>query len=400
MATNVVSSVNEHTHRLAKSNNAFAIHLYETLRDANQSENLFFSPLSISTAMAMTHLGAKGTSSSQIAEVLRFNRLEEWRLHHSFKELNSLLFGSDNKYVLRAANKLYGKAGYDLAQDFLDGTRQFYDSVFESVADFTDPSAIENINDWVSQQTEGRIQDLIAPGALDALTRLILVNAVYFKGQWATQFDPEDTEPGVFKMKHDETAMVNMMQLKGKFQLSDDKVRKCFVLELPYDGKDLSMLAVLPWEDDGLASVESQLTEDVLDFWDSDLEEEKVNIQFPRFKLEDQFSLSTSLASMGMSDPFVRGKANFEGISGDKSLFISEVLHKAFVEFNEEGTEAAAATAVRIATRSLGSRPFWLNFDHPFMFLIRDRRTEAVLFMGRVVDPPHSSRVSRDELWL
>ncbi|XP_072179986.1 leukocyte elastase inhibitor-like isoform X1 [Diadema setosum] len=391
------TEVSDQVKNLAQANNEFSVHLYQTLQGTHEGQNLFFSPLSISTALAMTHLGARGNSLAQLSKVLRFDKMEESKLHDSFRELNSLLYKSAGSYVLRGANKLYGKAGVKFVQEFLDSTKAFYGSALEAVEDFTDPAVQARINDWVSQQTEGKIRDLISPDHVNTLTKLILINAIYFKGKWDKPFEPEDTEPGTFRKPH-EAVLMDMMSQSGWFQISDDKTRKCFVLEMPYVDKDLSMLAVLPWETDGLASVEAQLSQEVLDFWDGDLMREKAEITFPRFKLEDTFSLPATLAAMGMTDPFSATLANFEGISGDRSLFISEVIHKSFIEVNEEGSEAAAATAVHMMARSIAPRPYELKFDHPFMFLIRDRRSKAVLFMGRIVDPPHDSQVQRDEL--
>ncbi|XP_041482669.1 leukocyte elastase inhibitor-like isoform X1 [Lytechinus variegatus] len=390
------TEVSEHTMKLARANNEFAVNLYKALSETHPDQNLFFSPLSVSTALGMTHLGARGTSSKQMREVLRFDLLEEEHLHASFKQLNALFYESSSKYTLKSANKLFGKAGAEFLQEFLDNTGNFYNSAFEAVKDFAAPEARKGINDWVAKETENKIQNLIPDGILNSLTKLVLVNAIYFKSTWDQAFDNESTKSGVFKMDQ-ETAHLRMMHKEGEPMMTDDKTRKCFVLEMPYDGNDLSMLAVLPWDDDGLEQVEEQMTMEALDFWDSDLEPEQAMYWFPRFKLEDTFSLSSILQSMGMTDPFESGKADFSGITGDQSLHISEVIHKAFVEVNEEGTEAAAATGVTMMKRSLGKR-YRLRFDHPFLFLIRDRRTKAVLFMGRLVDPPHETRVPHEEL--
>lgn len=390
------AEVSEHTQQLARANNAFALHLYSATRATHPDQNLFFSPLSVSTALGMTHLGARGTSSAQMSEVLRFNLLEEEHLHASFKQLNALLYESSNKYTLKSANKLFGKAGADFLQEFLDNTGNFYNSAFEAVKDFAAPETRTMINDWVAKETEDKIQNLFPDGVLNSLTQLVLVNAIYFKSNWVKSFNRDDTEPGVFRMK-EETAHLPMMFKNGEVMMTDDKKRKCFVLEMPYDGEDLSMLAILPWDDDGLANVEDQLSMEVLDFWDSDLEPENAMYWVPRFKLEDTFSLSSILQSMGMADAFDATKADFSGMTGDQSLHISEVIHKAFVEVNEEGTEAAAATGVSMVKRSI-SKSYRLKFDHPFLFLIRDRRTKAVLFLGRLVDPPHDTRVNHQEL--
>ncbi|XP_041468999.1 leukocyte elastase inhibitor A-like isoform X2 [Lytechinus variegatus] len=378
--------------QLSGANNAFAIYLYQTLRDERGGRNLFFSPLSISTALAMTQLGARGDTASQIANVFRFNQADLRQLHGTFKELNSLLYKPDSGYKLHAANKLYGKSGYNFVRSFLEGTASYYGAAIEAVDDFADPTTTKSINDWVSKQTEGKIKDLIAPGVLDALTRLVLVNAIYFNGAWESKFLPGNTSQDSFKVL-DERRIVqmNVMFQMGKFNLAKDKSNDCLVLELPYRGQSLSLLIALPNKDDGLDKLESNLSTKTFQSWDKGLQSTLVHVMLPKFKLEAEFQLADTLKVMGMPDAFDKDRANFEGIAGDKDLYISAVIHKAFVDVNEEGSEAAAATAVMVmlgcSMPAKPKKPILFRADHPFLFIIRHRLTKSVIFMGRMMDP-------------
>ena len=355
-----------------------------------EGKNLFFSPLSISTAIAMTHLGARGDTATQIAEVFRFNQVEG-DLHQAFKDMNAMVYQAQENYKLRAANKLYGKSGYHFVQSFMENAIAYYDSAVEAVDNFSSPSAAKSINDWVSKKTEGKITNLIAPGMLDSLTRLVLVNAIYFKGDWASKFKPRLTKKDAFKVNDSrKTVPVNLMFQSGKFLLAIDEKNDCLVLEMPYKGNELSMMIILPQQDAGLPKLETNLSSEVLASWRSKLQWRPVNIFMPKFKLEAQFLLKDKLQKMGMTDAFCI-KANFEGISGDRELYVSSVIHKAFVDVNEEGSEAAAATAVVVRSRCARPRdpekPIEFRADHPFLFMIRHRRTQAILFAGRLMDP-------------
>ena len=375
--------------QLAAANSSFAINLYNEVKDGG-GENLFFSPLSISTAIAMTHLGARGDTATQIAEVFRFNQVEG-DLHQAFKDMNAMVYQAQENYKLRAANKLYGKSGYHFVQSFMENVIAYYDSAVEAIDDFSAPSAAKSINDWVSKKTEGKITDLIAPGILNSLTRLVLVNAIYFIGNWASKFKPRLTKKDVFKVIDSrETVPVNLMFQSGKFLLAIDEKNDCLVLEMPYKGYELSMMIILPQQNAGLPKLEANLSIEVLASWGSKLRSRPVNIFMPKFKLEAQFLLKDKLQKIGMTDAF-GSKANFEGISGDRELYVSSVIHKAFVDVNEEGSEAAAATAVvRHSFYHMPrdpEKPIEFRADHPFLFMIRHRLTQAILFVGRLMDP-------------
>ncbi|XP_030848398.1 leukocyte elastase inhibitor-like [Strongylocentrotus purpuratus] len=354
--------------QLSSANIGFALDLYQTLQDERRGKNMFFSPLSISTALAMTQLGARGDTATQIADVFRFNQIDPDQLHGTFKELKNLLYQTN------------------------------YDSQIhsiEAVNNFASPIATQSINDWVSKQTEGKIKNLIAPGILNDLTSLVLVNAIYFKANWKSTFRAYNTTQDTFKV-FDERKNVpaSLMSQEERFYLAVDKTNDCLVLEMPYQGNNLSLLIALPTKDDGLGQLETKLSVDVLQSWDAGLEWREVDVLLPKFKVEATFQLKEVLQRMGMPDAFDEDRANFKGISSEeKEFYISAVIHKAFVDINEEGSEAAAATAVDwgrgCARPSEREKPILFRADHTFLFMIRHRSTKSVLFMGRMMDPSY-----------
>ncbi|XP_071502536.1 leukocyte elastase inhibitor A-like isoform X1 [Diadema antillarum] len=379
------------TAQLARANNGFALDMYQQISGERKGRNLFFSPLSISTALAMTYAGAGGDTATQMSNVLRFRDVNSDQLHEAFKQLHSCMHDPIARCKLRSANKLYGKAGYPFSKEFLNTAAAFYKSTIEAVADFGLPEVAHTINYWVSEQTEGKIANLISPGVLNSLTRMVLVNAIYFKGPWASPFKSYQTNQSVFRVLDErKTVPVQLMHQSDDFKLAEDNALDCMVLELPYEGNDFSMLIALPNKDDGLAHLEANLSADTLKRWNDNLKERLVNIWLPKVRVEDEFNLNRVLSDMGMTDAFDHNKANFEGISGNRDLYISDVVHKAFVEINEEGSEAAAATAVMMTFGSCmfldAPKPVNFRVDHPFLFMIWHRPTQSTLFIGRVMD--------------
>jgi serpin B len=247
--------------------------------------------------------------------------------------------------------------------------------------------ARQQINAWVEEQTQGKIRDLIPPGALDSLSRLVLTNAIYFKGDWTKPFDKGDTKDAPFHVTTRQKFDVPMMYQESRFPFWAGESLK--ILELPYGTGDLSIMVLLPDEIEGLAKLEARLTDDNLTRWLSGLRREKVRVYLPRFKLTSQFQLASTLKDLGMTLAFLSDEADFSGMDGKQDLFISAVLHKAFVDVNEEGTEAAAATGIVVGATAvlIPKEPPVFRADHPFVFLIRDNRTESILFLGRLVNP-------------
>ncbi len=375
---------------IVQGNNEFALDLYGHLARCGAS-NLFFSPYSISSALAMTFAGARNQTVQQMANVLRFAADQE-NLHRAFAGLNEKVFGGKSHgYKIELANRLWGQRGYQLRPEFLELLRREYGADLEQLDFGGQPeSASQKINQWVEEQTAGKIRNLISPEALGELTRLLLTNAIYFKGDWTRQFDEAATKRAAFHRGLFNKIKVQMMHQQAEFAYA--KVGGVQVLELPYGSRDLSMLVLLPKRASGLAKLESRLSLERLNQWVTALVPQTVNVFLPRFCLTEQFALTDVLRSMGMALAFSDTEADFSGMTDQQpGLCISDVIHKAFVEVNEEGTEAAAATAVTMALmRSKFHRPPPIpvfRADHPFIFMIRYQESGSILFMGRVVNP-------------
>lgn len=369
---------------LINGNNAFALDLYAQLRSTEG--NFFFSPYSITTALAMTYAGARGNTAKQICDVLRFS-LEQERLHKTFHQIEAQLNAVKEKrnIELNVANGLWAQKDYRFLEEFFHLVTRNYNAEL-SYADFkmAYEAARKEINAWVEQRTNRRIKDLIKPGMLDSLTRLVLANAIYFKGMWAIQFEKNATKETDFWVTPETKIDVAMMSQEHEFNYMDnDDVQ---VLELPYMGKELSTIILLPRKIDGLAQLEESLGVGMLDELLASLKRRNIKLYLPKFRISSEFSLESALRSMGMPDAFDPDFADFSGMDGSRLLYISAVVHKAFVDVNEEGTEAAAATGVDMGITSVPIKPMVFRADHPFLFLIRDN-VSGLLFFGRVVNP-------------
>jgi serpin B len=364
--------------------NAFALDLYARLR--GEEGNLFFSPYSISTALGMTYAGARGDTAAEMAKTLHFPADAE-KLHASNAALLGQLSGDgkDRGFQLNVANALWGQKGHPFLNPFLTLVRDRYRAGLSEL-DFAGNAeeARKTINTWVEKKTQDKIKDLLPEGSVDALTRLVLTNAIYFKGDWASPFNKQATREGRFMTASAEAVKVPMMHQTSNFGYLDGGTFQA--LEMPYQGKELSMLVLLPKKADGLAELEKTVTIDNLKGWVGKLRPTKVQAALPKFKMTKRFSMKQVLAEMGMPLAF-RDQADFSGMDGSRELRITGVFHKAFVDVNEEGTEAAAATGVVVGVRSAPAKLPSFVADHPFVFLIRDQRSGSILFMGRVADP-------------
>uniref|UniRef100_UPI0037E92F77 leukocyte elastase inhibitor-like isoform X2 n=1 Tax=Semicossyphus pulcher TaxID=241346 RepID=UPI0037E92F77 len=377
---------------LCKANTTFTLALFKKLSDDDKSANVFFSPFSISSALAMVMLGARGNTAAQMSECLNTQESKD-EVHASFALLLSELNKAGAPYALSVANRLYGEQSYQFVEDFLGTTRKHYDAELEPVDFITSHEAARaNINSWVENKTEGKIKDLLAQGVIDSLTRLVLVNAIYFKGNWNKKFTESSTRDAQFKLNKNQTKTVKMMHQKTKFPLTYIPEGNCQILEMPYIGEELSMLIFLPNEIEdsttGLEKLEKELTYENFVEWTCPdmMDKVEVTVGLPRFKMEEKYDLKNVLVSMGMVDAFDQGKSNFSGMSPANDLVLSKVVHKAFVEVNEEGTEAAAATAAVMMLRS-AMRPDAFIADHPFLFFIRHNPSSSILFAGRYCSP-------------
>ncbi len=373
---------------LTADNLAFALDLYRELRSAGS--NLFFSPHSISTALAMTYAGARGETAAEMARVLHFTLPPE-QLFPAFNALDLALQPGKPKekeqpLELQGANALWGQQGYTFQSEFLDLLAQNYGAGMRLVDFKTAPEAARQaINQWVSEQTKNRIQDLIAPGVIDTLTRLVLVNAIYFKGGWLYPFNALATHEAPFTRLDGSQVNVPLMSWSEAETVRYAQGAGYQMVELPYQGGNAVMTILLP--DAGqFAAVEEKLTAAQLTTLLSGMNPQEVKVTMPRFKNESAFDLTQALGKLGMSTA-LSGAADFSGMTGQRDLYIGAVVHKAFVEVNESGTEAAAATAVIMKLTGAPVQPLEVRVDRPFIYLIRDTQTGAVLFMGRVLDP-------------
>ncbi|CAF98804.1 unnamed protein product, partial [Tetraodon nigroviridis] len=398
---------------LSKANTSFSLALFRELGDNDRTANIFYSPFSISSALAMVLLGAGGNTATEMSEVLCFTEAEKPKdveeqqqqqqlqqqhhlrlpdflkkclktegcqddIHTSFSQLLDELHKKNAPYALSVANRLYGKH-YRAELESVD---------FQSAAE----ASRIHINSWVEKQTEGKIKDLLVQGIVSSDTRLVLVNAIYFKGKWNKQFKEEATRDAQFNVTKNSSKPVKMMHQTSKFPFTFIPEAKCQILEMPYIGEELSMLIFLPYQMEdsstGLEKLEKLLTYDKFMEWTRPdmMDSVEVQVGLPRFKLEEKFNMKNVLVKMGMVEAFDVATSNFSGMSPANDLFLSEVVHKAFVEVNEEGTEAAAATgAIMMLRCARPSERFYA--DHPFLFFIRHNPSMSILFAGRYCSP-------------
>ncbi|KAK0141423.1 Leukocyte elastase inhibitor [Merluccius polli] len=433
MASSSSSSSSSST-PLTEANTAFSLALFKKISEDNKADNVFYSPLSISSALAMVLLGARGNTATQISEVLCFSKAEGPQqaalpqltqcsqqmqqqvsqnnlqpvllqqmvlqqqkggddVNANFSKLLSELNKQGVLYSLSLANRLYGGQNFQFVQEFLEETRKYYNAELQSV-DFQHKAeeARVEINTWVEKQTQDKIKELLKPGVVDPMTILVLVNAIYFKGKWDKPFKEQDTCDTPFKLNKNDTKTVKMMFQTAKFPLAFIPEANCQILEMPYEGKELSMLIFLPndMEDSttGLEKLEAQMTYENFMEWTrpEKMVKKEVEVGLPRFKMTQTYDMKELLVSMGMVDAFDMGLGDFSGMSSANNLVLSKVVHKAFVEVNEEGTEAAAATAGMMMLLCYVVPPNFVA-DHPFLFFIRHNPSKSILFAGRYSSP-------------
>jgi serpin B len=373
---------------LVDGNTAFACDLYAQLRTT--PGNLFFSPYSVSTALAMTYAGARGDTEAQMAQVLHFGEGQA-QLHSAFGALLRQIQQANQhtNIELRIANTLWAQQGYPFLPAFLNlGQGEYLANLKQADFKTAAESARAAINAWVAQQTKDKIKDILPSGSLDGTTRLVLANAIYFKSAWASPFLKRNTSTQPFHLATDRQVDAPLMHRVDDVKYTETDSFQA--VELPYVGRELALVVLLPRKIDGCGALESQLNAAWLSSCLRKMHPREVELFLPRFKTESNFPLKDTLIKMGMSDAFER-KADFSGMDGKRDLYISGVFHKAWVEVNEEGTETAAATAVTIAKSAALLKPTApppvFRADHPFIFCIRDTRSGSVLFLGRLADP-------------
>ncbi len=370
-----ITPIEVNSKNIIEANNQFALDFYSKV-SSDDEKNIFFSPTSISIAFAIAYEGARGNTADEINQAFGFPKNDEERRNAYFAMIEQLN-EKDAKYKLRIANALWLAEGFEPFQEYVNTAKTYYDSEVSTVNFLTD--GIDIINDWVKTKTEEKIKQLFPPGSGDSSTRMAITNAIYFKGTWVEQFDEEQTKMDDFRVNQQTVVKVPMMELKTTF-LNYTRNDQLEILELPYEGDKLSMLILLPTSVDGIKSLEESLTTDNLNQWAGKLRKAKTKVFMPKFTLETEYGLIPVLKELGIHDAF--GNADFSGIS-ESDLFIEKAIHKAFVDVNEEGTEAAAATGIIMAE----SAPVPFRADHPFIFIIQDKETGNILFIGKIVDP-------------
>ena len=382
----------EAVQELTEGSTAFALDLYHQLE--GEEGNLFYSPFSISLALAMTYAGARGETAEEMQAVLHFPEPED-RVHAGFNTLDLYLEGlaeqelpedAGDAFQLNIANQLWGQVDYPFQESFLDTQARYYGAGMKLLNFIEQPEeSRRTINEWVSEQTEEKIQNLIPRGGVGSMTRLVLTNAIYFNASWLEPFAENQTQSGDFTSLNGEVVQVPMMSHDQAQSFRYVRGENYQAVEIPYTGNTTSMLVLMP-DQGAFREVESKLSPESLDQVLGSLEYSSVALTFPKFEFEKEFSLANTLAEMGMPSAF-GGEADFSGITGGKDLYISDVFHKAFVAVDEEGTEAAAATAVVMAETAMPAEPVQMRVDRPFFFLIREHQTGTILFMGRMVSP-------------
>jgi serine protease inhibitor len=366
--------------RIGESVNDFGLKLFKKLSDQGTGDNIIISPLSVSLALTMTYNGAEGETREAMASTLEQSDLSSEEINESFKGLSDSLTLLDSAVVFQIANSIWYRQELRVERDFLDLNRSFFDAMI-SPCDFNDPGTVDTINGWVSDNTNGKIPEIVDK-PIDLNLVMILINAIYFHGSWTKQFDVEDTRDDQFALLDGSKIACKMMNQEGRFRYLENDIFQA--VELPYGNGAFGMVIFLPKPGGGIDDLIGRFDGDSLKLWPGRLHGRQGTISMPRFRIEYEEKLNDMLSSMGMGIAF-SGKANFSGISRD--MFISYVKHKTFVEVNEEGTEAAAVTSVGMATSAAPTESFIMRVDRPFLFLIRDSRSGTILFLGKIIDP-------------
>ncbi|MFO0851592.1 MAG: serpin family protein [Gemmataceae bacterium] len=375
---------------IAEANNRFALAFYREL--AKEPGNVIYSPLSLHAALSMTAAGAKGQTLAEMRQVLHLP--DAPAADAGYRDLLGRVSGERPGYRLRTANVVWGQSGYPWQPAFAARLKDGFGSGIQEADFIRQPEAERvRINTWAENETDGRIKDLIAEGMLDRTYRMVLANAIYFKGQWAEQFDPKRTRPAPFTLADGTKVNVPMMSREGGFRVFAERTAgqwqpDFWSAELPYKGGETSMVLLVPGKPDGLPALENKLTPEALAGWLAAMHDAgNAYLSLPKFKIETagpQYQHNSRLSKLGMPAAFIDGKADFTEMTTAERLFIGFVVQKAFVEVNEEGTEAAAATAVGM--KAVSAPPSY-QADRPFLFLIRHQPTGAILFIGRYEKP-------------
>ncbi|XP_006972721.1 serpin I2 [Peromyscus maniculatus bairdii] len=379
----------------AQRNAEFAVDLYKAICFSHKN-NIIFSPLGTTVLLGMVQLGAKGKAQQQILQTLRMQESSTGEEFSVLKSLFSAISKKKQEFTFNLASALYLQEGFIVKEAYLHGNKELFQSATKLV-DFLDAkSCAEKISTWVEGKTDGKIKNMFSEEEFGPLTRLVLANAIYFKGDWKQKFRKEDTEMSDFSKKDGSTVKVPMMKalLRTKYGYFSESFMECQVLELPYKADEFSMVIILPTEDVSIEEVEKRITAHHIQRWFSELHEEEVEVSLPRFKTEQKLDFKEALYSLNVTEIF-GGGCDLTGITESSEVYVSRVMQKVFLEINEDGSEAATSTGINIpAIMSLTQTQFRAN--HPFLFIMKHTQTESILFMGRVTDPDIQTVKGRD----
>lgn len=368
--------------KLVEADEKFGLKLFRQVVQSESNKNVFISPLSVSMALGMTYNGAAGTTEEAMRHVLEFGDLSSEEINESFQSLITLLIQLDPRVRFDIANSIWYRLGFHVEQDFIDVNQTYFDAEVKGL-DFSSPSAIDVINGWVDQNTNGKIKEII--DSIDPLTVMFLINAIYFKGTWTYEFNKDLTTDDLFTTPDGSKIPCKMMNQEGEFLYLETADFQA--VDLPYGDECISMTIFLPRPGKSVDSLIAQFTPENWTGWIGNLSKASLNLQFPKFKLEYEIKLNDVLQALGMGICFDPGRADFSKMNRDFALFISQVKHKTFVEVDEEGTEAAAVTVVEMRYTSIG---LIMRVDRPFVFVIRENHSNTLLFMGKIVAPETS----------
>ncbi|MGA3245275.1 MAG: serpin family protein [Bacteroidota bacterium] len=369
---------------LVASDNAFGFKLFQSINRDETGKSVFISPVSVSMALGMTLNGANGTTRDAMAQTLEFGGMSQYDINSSYKSLIALLMGLDPKVKFQIANSIWYRPDLNVEQSFKDVNKENFGAEINSI-DFSDPSAAKTINGWVDRNTNGKITEIV-PDPIPRDLVMYLINAIYFKGTWTYRFDSSQTRDDFFILADGSRKPCRMMSQGGKFSYySDDQLQ---AIDMTYGDAGFSTTFLLPKVGTNIETFANQLTQQQWNTWIGRMDSTKGDIFLPKFKLEYKKKLNDMLTAMGMSIAFDPNTADFRNIDRRGNLFISEVMHKTFVQVDEEGTEAAAVTSVGISRSSIGpSDNFIMRVDRPFIVVIREHHSGTILFIGKVVEP-------------
>jgi len=367
-----------------KADNALAFELFREVNLLSEQENIMISPLSVSYALAMTYNGAAGTTLEAFNDVLHFGDLTSEEVNESYKDIMDQMLKLDEKVDFSIANSIWYRLGFQVLSEFIQTNKDYFDAEVQE-ADFSDPQTLELINGWIEEKTNDKIRDMLDEIPDDA--KMYLINAIYFNAPWKYEFIKEDTYRGVFRLSDETQHMVDYMSMRGSFQFTSNEDFRA--VELPYGDSAFSMVVMLPWPDKNISDLLAGLDTDKWELWFEHSRFYRDRVDLPKFKYEFKELLNEPLKTLGLEEAFVP-EADFTNITPPGGIYISRVIHQTFIDVQEEGTEAAAATIVEGVDGASGQGPSFFKADRPFLYVIKENSTGVIVFIGKVGKPEHS----------